>query len=68
MLEGDKVQDRRESIFELIEQKGEVSIHELEALYPGVSSMTLRRDLDYLENEHKIISFRRICIVFKNKC
>lgn len=52
------MQDRRKAIFELIEQKGEVSIHELEGLFPGVSSMTLRRDLDYLENEHKIIKIK----------
>jgi len=58
MLEGDKVQDRRESIFELIEQKGEVSIHELEALYPDVSSMTLRRDLDFLESKNKIVKIK----------
>lgn len=52
------VHGRRKAIFELIEQKGEVSIHELEALFPDVSSMTLRRDLDYLESEHKIIKIK----------
>ncbi len=52
------MQDRRESIFELIEQKGEVSIHELEALYPDVSSMTLRRDLDFLESKNKIVKIK----------
>ena len=52
------VQDRRKSIFELIEQKGEVSIHELEALFPVVSSMTLRRDLDFLEHDHKIVKIK----------
>lgn len=52
------MQDRRKAIFDLIEQKDEVSIHELEALFPEVSSMTLRRDLDYLENEHKIIKIK----------
>lgn len=52
------MQGRRKAIFELIEQRGEISIHELEALFPDVSSMTLRRDLDYLENEHKIIKIK----------
>lgn len=52
------MQDRRKAIFDLIEQKDEISIHELEALFPEVSSMTLRRDLDYLENEHKIIKIK----------
>ncbi|MBE7010181.1 MAG: DeoR/GlpR transcriptional regulator [Ruminococcaceae bacterium] len=58
MREGDKLQDRRLSIFELIEQQGEISIHELETLFPDVSSMTLRRDLDYLESKNKIVKIK----------
>ncbi|MBR6729646.1 MAG: DeoR/GlpR transcriptional regulator [Clostridia bacterium] len=52
------MKDRRRLIFELIEQKGEVNIHELEALFPDVSSMTLRRDLDFLESDHKVVKIK----------
>ena len=52
------MRDRRKSIYDLIEQKGEIKIHELEALFPAVSSMTLRRDLDFLENEHKLVKIK----------
>ncbi len=52
------MRDRRKLIYDLIEQKGEVTIHELESLFPDVSSMTLRRDLDFLENEHKLVKIK----------
>ena len=40
---------RRNAIMELLNSKGEVSLKELEALFPTCSSMTLRRDLKYFE-------------------
>ncbi|MBR5235816.1 MAG: DeoR/GlpR transcriptional regulator [Clostridia bacterium] len=52
------LKDRRQSISEIIEQRGEISLHELEALFPDVSSMTIRRDLDYLETENKIVKIK----------
>lgn len=50
--------ERREHISSYIESKGEASIAELAKLYPEISAMTLRRDLNYLEEEHKIIRTR----------
>ena len=47
--------DRRKSIDEYIQARGEVRLAELEERYPNVSSMTLRRDLEYLERLGKII-------------
>jgi len=41
---------RREEIKKLLDTKGEVFLTELEALFPDCSSMTLRRDLKYLED------------------
>lgn len=41
---------RRETIKELLNSKGEVLLKELEVLFPDCSSMTLRRDLKYLED------------------
>lgn len=52
------MKERQQSIYDLIDQKGEVSLHELERLFPDVSSMTIRRDLDFLENENKIIKIK----------
>lgn len=49
---------RRNAIFEIIEQKGEVSLKELEKLFPQYSSMTMRRDLDFLEGEGKIVKIK----------
>lgn len=52
------MEDRRNRIFDIIEQKGEISIKELETLFPEYSSMTMRRDLDFLENEGKIVKIK----------
>lgn len=52
------LKDRRQLLADIIDEKGEVSLHELEALFTDVSSMTIRRDLDYLENENKIIKVK----------
>ena len=49
---------RRAKITELIEKNGEVLLTELEALFPDVSSMTLRRDLERLEKEGIVIRIK----------
>lgn len=40
---------RRDAIMELLNTKGEVFLKDLEELFPDCSSMTLRRDLKYFE-------------------
>lgn len=50
--------DRRKIINAYIHEKGEVRLKELEKMFPEVSSMTLRRDLIYLENKGYIIRVR----------
>lgn len=50
--------NRKEEINHLIQDKGEVRLSELEALYPDLSSMTLRRDLDALERDGHIVRIR----------
>lgn len=49
---------RRDAINQYIQSKGEVRLAELEAQYPYVSSMTLRRDLEHLERMGRIIRIR----------
>lgn len=49
------MEQRRESIVELINTKGSISFAELKAAFPGVSEMTLRTDLKNLDGEKKII-------------
>lgn len=44
-------QQRRTTIMELLEEKGTVYLSELSRLFPEVSVMTLRRDLDYFEEK-----------------
>ena len=41
-----------------IQMKGEVHLSELLALFPGVSAMTIRRDIDYLEKQGHIVRTR----------
>ncbi|MBQ4243794.1 MAG: DeoR/GlpR transcriptional regulator [Clostridia bacterium] len=41
---------RREIILDLLREKGYVKLHALEEMFPDVSSMTLRRDIEFLEN------------------
>ncbi len=50
--------DRRDEVNKFIQSKGEVSLLELEAQHPEVSSMTLRRDLEHLERMGHIIRIR----------
>lgn len=49
---------RREIINAYIQNKGEVKLKELEKLFPEVSTMTLRRDLSYLESKGQIVRVR----------
>lgn len=49
------MKDRLLSIKEYIDKNGKVTLHELECAFPDVSSMTLRRDLNRLEEENAII-------------
>jgi len=50
--------NRREIINAYIHEKGEIKLKELEKMFPDVSSMTLRRDLIYLENKGYVIRVR----------
>lgn len=50
--------ERRNIINEYVQEKGEVRLKELEEMFPEVSSMTLRRDLIYLENKGTIVRVR----------
>jgi DeoR family transcriptional regulator of aga operon len=49
------MEQRRDSIAELINTKGSVSFAQLKEAFPNVSEMTLRTDLKYLDGEKKII-------------
>ncbi len=42
--------ERREEVKDVLRKRGEVKLKELEEMFPQVSSMTLRRDLKYLED------------------
>lgn len=50
--------ERREKIRELLATKPFVSLREMEDLFPEVSSMTLRRDIEYFEREGDAIKVR----------
>ncbi len=50
--------DRREAINQYIQSRGEIRLKELEQRYPDVSSMTLRRDLEFLERQGRIVRIR----------
>ncbi|MBP5466667.1 MAG: DeoR/GlpR transcriptional regulator [Clostridia bacterium] len=49
------MKERLEKIKEYIDKSGKVSFHELEKEFMGVSSMTLRRDLEKLEANNAIL-------------
>ena len=49
---------RRETVNAYIQNKGEVTIKELEKMFPEVSTMTIRRDLTQLEEEGYIVRVR----------
>jgi DeoR/GlpR family transcriptional regulator of sugar metabolism len=50
--------ERREAINQMIQSRGEIHINELITLFPDVSSITLRRDLEALEREGQIVRTR----------
>lgn len=50
--------ERRQTVRQLLAQHGGVSLKELEALFPNVSSMTLRRDLEYFESTGEAVRVR----------
>lgn len=50
--------ERREQIRRLLAEKPFVSIRELEGMFPNVSGMTLRRDIDYFESMHEAVKVR----------
>lgn len=50
--------DRIEEIADLLDKRGKLSLEQLEAFFPNVSQMTLRRDLFQLEQDGKIIRVR----------
>ena len=49
------MKERLQEIKEFIDKKGKVSFHELEIAFPGVSTMTLRRDLIKLEENNAVL-------------
>lgn len=50
--------NRRTQLDHYIQLKGEVTIAELETIFKDVSTMTIRRDLEYLEKGGKILRIR----------
>ena len=50
--------ERIEEIAQLIDKRGKITLEQLEKRFPGVSQMTLLRDLLTLEQEGKIIRIR----------
>lgn len=50
--------ERRIKIGELLKQKPFVSLTELSTMFPDVSSMTLRRDIEYFEKQGEAIKVR----------
>lgn len=46
---------RKNEIIEFVNQHGTVSFKEIKDLFPQVSDMTLRRDLDALDQEHSLV-------------
>lgn len=47
--------DRRKQMNKYIQTRGFVSISELSAVFPAVSTMTIRRDLEFLEDTGEIV-------------
>lgn len=50
--------DRREAILNYIKERGHASLKELKEIWSGLSEMTLRRDMAYLEEKGHIIRTR----------
>ncbi len=49
---------RRSTIGDLFQTRPFISLHELEEMFPDVSSMTLRRDIEYYEKKGDVIKVR----------
>ena len=49
------MKERLQVLKEFIDKLGKVTVHELESAFPEVSSMTLRRDLQRLEENNSVI-------------
>ena len=49
------MKDRLFHLREFIDKNGKVTLHELECAFPDVSSMTLRRDLNRLEEKNAVL-------------
>lgn len=54
-IEGVFMKDRLFHLKEFIDKNGKVTLHELECAFPNVSSMTLRRDLNRLEENNAVL-------------
>lgn len=50
--------DRRQKILDLLKQKGAISLKELEKIFTDVSSMTLRRDLEFFEKSGEAVRMK----------
>lgn len=50
--------NRRETINSYIQENGTIKLKDLENIFPNLSSMTLRRDLEFLEKNGNIIRIR----------
>lgn len=50
--------ERIEEIANLLDQRGKLSLKELNSFFPKVSEMTLRRDLLYLEKKDRVVRIR----------
>ena len=49
------MEQRRRQMLDLINREGSVSFGQLKAAFSPVSEMTLRRDLEYLDRQKRII-------------
>ncbi len=47
--------DRKSEIVDLVNQRGQVTFREIRDLFPGLSEMTIRRDLEALDREHALV-------------
>ena len=53
--QGKNMKERLQKIKEFVDKYGKITFHELEVAFSGVSSMTLRRDLQKLEEENAVL-------------
>ena len=47
--------DRKSEIIDLVNQRGQVTFKEIRDLFPDLSEMTIRRDLEALDREHALV-------------